>query len=72
MSGRYLFSSILLAFAVLIMPAAMSGAPAAEAKQQDVQLQAAQKKIAEEKESENLRSWKRISKACLKLWAVRL
>lgn len=72
MSGRYLFSSILLAFAVLIMPAAMSGCSGGGSQQQDVQLQAAQKKIAEEKSLKNLRSWKRISKACSKLWAVRL
>lgn len=55
MSGRYLFSSILLAFAVLIMPAAMSGCSGGGSQQQDVQLQAAQKKIAEEKESEKLK-----------------
>jgi hypothetical protein len=56
LSGRYLYSSILLAFAMLTMPAAMSGCSGGSGgQQQNAQLQAAQKKISEEKESEKLK-----------------
>ena len=48
MSGRYLFSSILLAFAVLIMPAAMSGCSGGGSQQQDA-TSGSTEEIAEEK-----------------------
>lgn len=55
MFGHYSVTSILLAFTILLMPAVMSGCSGNKSgQQQDVQLQAARKKIKEEKESEKL------------------
>ena len=50
MFGHYSVTSILLAFTILLMPAVMSGCSGNKSgQQQDVQLQAARKKIKEEK-----------------------
>ena len=55
MFGHYSVTSILLAFTILLMSAVMSGCSGNKSgQQQDVQLQAARKKIKEEKESEKL------------------